>query len=52
MAVNVEKKLISILQNSSFSMQLDESTIADNNALLMAYVRYFDENNTLREEIS
>ncbi|XP_034287159.2 zinc finger BED domain-containing protein 5-like [Pantherophis guttatus] len=50
MAVNVEKKLISILQNSSFSMQLDKSTIADNNALLMAYVRYFDENNTLREE--
>ncbi|XP_028656972.2 protein ZBED8-like [Erpetoichthys calabaricus] len=51
MAVNVENKLISILQNSSFSMQLDESTIADNDALLMAYVRYFDENNILREEM-
>ncbi|KAK9407781.1 hypothetical protein NXF25_006555 [Crotalus adamanteus] len=50
MAVNVEKNLISILQNFSFSMQLDESTTADNNALLMAYVCYFDENNTLREE--
>lgn len=47
MAVNVE----SILQNSSFSMQLEEPTIADNNYLLMAYVRYFDDNNTLREEM-
>ncbi|XP_075215332.1 uncharacterized protein LOC142321223 [Lycorma delicatula] len=47
MAVNVEKKLISILKNSSFSMQLDESTIEDNNALLMANVNYFEEN-TLR----
>ncbi|KAK9399750.1 hypothetical protein NXF25_012769 [Crotalus adamanteus] len=51
MQLMLKKKLISILQNSSFSMQLDESTIADNNVLLMAYVRYFDENNTLREEM-
>lgn len=51
MAVNVENKLISILQKCSFSMQLDESTIADNNALLMSYVRYFDENNILQEEM-
>ncbi|KAK9410633.1 hypothetical protein NXF25_001808, partial [Crotalus adamanteus] len=51
MAVNVEKNLISILQNTSFSMQLDESITANNNALLMAYVHYFDENNTLREEM-
>ncbi|KAK9406799.1 hypothetical protein NXF25_005573 [Crotalus adamanteus] len=51
MAVNIEKNLISILQNSSFSMQLDESTLADNNALLMACVHYFDENNTLQEEM-
>lgn len=51
MAVNVENKLISILQQCQFSMQLDESTIADNNALLMSYVRYFDENNTLQEEM-
>ncbi|KAK9396847.1 hypothetical protein NXF25_020208 [Crotalus adamanteus] len=51
MAVNVEKNLISIFQNTSFSMQLDESTTADNNALLMAYVCYFDENNTLQEEM-
>ncbi|XP_075227349.1 protein FAM200C-like [Lycorma delicatula] len=32
-------------------MQLDEPTIADNNALLLAYVCYFDEDNTLREEM-
>ncbi|GIY61813.1 uncharacterized protein CEXT_559281 [Caerostris extrusa] len=30
---------------------MDESTIVDNNALLMTYGNYFDENNTLREEI-
>jgi len=51
MAVNVENKLVSVLQQCSFSMQLDESTIADNNALLMSYVRYFDENNRLQEEM-
>ena len=32
-------------------MQLGESTIADNNDLLMSYVRYFDENNILQEEM-
>ncbi|XP_063312646.1 zinc finger BED domain-containing protein 5-like [Pelobates fuscus] len=51
MAANVENKLIGILQNSKFSIQLDESVIADNNALLMTYVRYLDENNTLQEEM-
>ncbi|GIY18348.1 hypothetical protein CEXT_410761 [Caerostris extrusa] len=35
MTVIVENKLISILQNSSFSMQLNESIIADNDALHM-----------------
>ncbi|KAG8233918.1 hypothetical protein J437_LFUL005123 [Ladona fulva] len=50
-AVNVENKLISTLKNCSFSMQLDKSTIADNDALLMAHVRYLDENNIIREEM-
>lgn len=51
MAVNVENKLIHILKNSSFSLQLDESTIVDSNALLMAYVRYLDESNEMQEEM-
>jgi hypothetical protein len=32
-------------------MQLDESTIADNNALLMAHVRHLNKNNTLHAEM-
>lgn len=32
-------------------MNQDESTIAVNNALMMANVRYFHENNILREEM-
>ena len=51
MACDVEKHLISTLQTRSFSLQIDESTITDNDALLMAYVRYFDDNNVLQEEM-
>ncbi|GFQ84741.1 DUF4371 domain-containing protein [Trichonephila clavata] len=51
MANDVEKKLVTILKKTSFSIQLDESTIVDNNALLMVYVRYADENNELQEEM-
>lgn len=51
MAVDVESQLVTILQTTSFSIQLDESTITDNNALLMAYVRYFNENSVLQEEM-
>ena len=51
MAVDVESQLVAILQTTSFSIQLDESTITDNNALLMAYVRYFNENGVLQEEM-
>ncbi len=51
MACDVEKQLISTLQTRSFSLQIDESTITDNDALLMAYVRYFDDNSILQEEM-
>ena len=51
MAANVEDKLVVILRNTLFSIQLDESTIVDNNAILMAYVRYFDEDTILQEEM-
>lgn len=51
MAINVESKLVTILQRTSFSIQLDESTISDNISLLMVYVRYLDDNNELQEEM-
>lgn len=51
MIANVEKNLISIQQNSSFFTQLDESITADNNALLMPHISYFNENNTLRQDM-
>jgi hypothetical protein len=40
MAHNVEKILLSELQCSKFSLQLDEATF-DSSSVLMAYVRYF-----------
>ena len=38
MGTNIEDQLCEILRNTSFSLQLDETTTSDNNALLMAYV--------------
>ena len=35
-----EEQFCQVLQKISFSLQLHASTISDNNALLMAYVRY------------
>ena len=49
MGTNIEDQLCEILQNTSFSLQLDESTTSDNNALLMAYVYYMAEGNTIEE---
>ena len=40
MAIDVENQLIEILRVIEFSLQLDESTLHDNEALLLAYVRY------------
>ena len=40
MASDVEIQLIHILQTTEFSLQLDESTLCDNEALLLAYVRF------------
>ncbi|XP_064118924.1 zinc finger MYM-type protein 6-like [Macrobrachium nipponense] len=42
MAADVENQLISKLQVNDFSLQLDESTLPDNSALLMAFVRFLD----------
>ena len=43
MGTNIEDQLCEILQNTSFSLQLDETTTSDSNALLMAYVRYLSQ---------
>ena len=40
LAVDVEQQLCQVLQTTEFALQLDESTLRDNEALLMAYVRY------------
>ena len=40
MANDVEIQLIHILQTTEFSLQLDESTLCDNEELLLAYVRF------------
>ena len=40
MAANVEEKLCEILKNTTFSLQIDESTLPGNEALLLGYVRF------------
>ena len=49
MGSNIEDKLCEILQNTSFSLQLDETTTSDNNAFLMIYVRYITDENIMEE---
>ena len=43
MAEDVEKHLIAKLQVKQFPLQLDESTLRDSEAILLAYVRYKDD---------
>ncbi|KAG0442087.1 SCAN domain-containing protein 3 [Dictyocoela muelleri] len=50
MANDVEIELISQLKNVKFALQLDETTLPDNSAILIAYVRYLHEN-TIKEEM-
>ncbi|KAK9685709.1 hypothetical protein QE152_g37837 [Popillia japonica] len=45
------KELVDILKKTKFSIQLDESTLSDNTALLMSYVRYFNETGETKEEM-
>ena len=49
MASDVEIQLIHILQTTEFSLQLDESTLCDNEGLLLAYVRFTKEGATSEE---
>jgi len=50
MAEDVEKQLIANLQVKQFALQLDESTLRDNEAILLAYVRFKDDKGP-REEM-
>ncbi|KFD46343.1 LOW QUALITY PROTEIN: hypothetical protein M514_12759 [Trichuris suis] len=43
MAKDVEETLCNFLKNTEFSVQLDESTLPGNEALLLAYVRFIKE---------
>ena len=49
MGTNIEDQLCEILRNTSFSLQLDETTTSDNNALLMAYVHYLSDENIVEK---
>ncbi|XP_028968917.1 SCAN domain-containing protein 3-like [Galendromus occidentalis] len=50
MAEDIEQKLVEKLRSRSFSLQMDESTIRQSEALLMSYVRYIDQED-LKEEM-
>ncbi|CAI9734544.1 Hypothetical predicted protein [Octopus vulgaris] len=51
MTNDVKPQLINILQRSEFSIQVNESTVVDNQCLMMVYVRYFSEDLQPCEEI-
>ena len=49
MGANIEEQLCEVLQKTFIGIQLDETTTSDNNALLMAYVRYTDNGKVMEE---
>ncbi|XP_053159163.1 LOW QUALITY PROTEIN: protein ZBED8 [Hemicordylus capensis] len=49
MAENIENSLCNYLKTSQFSMQLDESTLPGNEALLLAYVRFIRDQQICQE---
>lgn len=50
MANDIENKLYDELKTTQFSLQLDETTLRDNEALLLAYVRYINTSHEVIEE--
>jgi hypothetical protein len=42
MAKDVETQLVEMFRSRKFSIQIDESTVRNSEAVLMAYVRYID----------
>ena len=49
MAQNVEEQLCTILQGTEFSLQQDESTLPNNEFLLLAYVRFIHDGKLCQE---
>ena len=49
MAQSAENSLCDYLKTSEFSIQLDESTLPGNEALLLAYVRFVKEEKIYQE---
>uniref|UniRef100_A0A5S6Q3P9 DUF4371 domain-containing protein n=1 Tax=Trichuris muris TaxID=70415 RepID=A0A5S6Q3P9_TRIMR len=49
MSADVENTLCNILRTQEFSLQVDESTLPQNEALLLAYVRFIKEGNLVQE---
>ena len=49
MANDIEKTICDILKTTEFSLQIDESTMPGNEALLLAYVRFIQEDNLVEE---
>ncbi|XP_042898405.1 protein FAM200C-like [Parasteatoda tepidariorum] len=44
MAADVESKLIKFMRECKFALQIDDSTVIDNKAIVLAYVRFINEN--------
>ena len=51
MSSDVESQLVEKLKTSKLSIQLDESTVSDNKAILVAYVRFIDDSCELCKEM-
>ncbi|CAH2088301.1 unnamed protein product [Euphydryas editha] len=49
MSEDIEKQLVEKLKTRNFSVQMDESTLRDSDAVLITYVRYIDEGNFAEE---
>ena len=45
----IEEEICNILKKTEFSLQIDESTMPGNEALLLAYVRFIQEENMVEE---
>ena len=51
MANDIEKTICDILKTKEFSLQIDESTMPGNEALLLEYVRFIQEDNLVEEKL-
>ena len=49
MICDVEVQLVEIFKYTHFSIQLDDSTVGDSEALIMAYVRYADNGEVIED---